>query len=60
MTWCRRLLIVSSSVLSAMAQGKGIGRGFDEMVKREFRDDIYVLRNLKSFVWGAKGWLTRE
>lgn len=48
------MLVVSSDVLNAIVQGETLDEQFDKKVRKEFKDDIRVLRNLEKAVWGYR------
>ncbi len=46
--------VVSSDVIEAIAEGRGIDPKFDEKVARAYRKDIEARKNVDKVIWKAK------
>ncbi len=47
-------LLVSEDILNAVAKGKFFDKKFAETIRKEFKSDIHVLRNLDKVIWGCR------
>jgi hypothetical protein len=43
--------VVSSDVIEAISEGRGIDPEFDEKVKQAYRKDIQVRKNVDKVIW---------